>query len=331
MFNSKLFVISVAVSISFMSGCGGGASITGKDNSSLTSISYTAAAIAGELLTYTVDTTNLTYSYTITESQYGLTGNTGTGTLIHNSDGTYSPTGIANARVAILPNGLLLGAIRETLNGTLTTIPIVGMSNPVTDLNVGAGTYNFVQRSCLSTSCASAYGTFQISTNATWTTCISGNLSGCTSTGSGTLNNLGGGKWQVMHGATNIGTAIMLNSGAQNVVVLDLKDTRAGGFGVGILVGSSQQSMTTAQTNGTWFSVSTTGHYASISVSGGQFSYLTIDGVTQNSLPPLTLTFNTPWTGMATTPNGGYGLLAGTGVYAYEQSNGYAEIGLKLN
>src|SRR6185295_2336878 len=135
-----------------LASCGGG-------GSSSSPTQYTSVAMAGELLTYTIDPVALTYSYTITESQFGLTGKTGSGTLVRNGDGSYSPAGISNARLVILPNGLLLGAIRENINGTLTTIPIIGMSNPVSDINSAAGTYNFVQRACLVV-CFSEFGTF---------------------------------------------------------------------------------------------------------------------------------------------------------------------------
>lgn len=309
-------------------GGGGGGGVQVPD-----SPSFTAVAMAGELLTYTLNTTNLTYSYTITDSQYGLTGKTGSGTLIHNSDGTYSPSGISNAKIAILPNGLLLGAIRETLNGTPTTIPIIGMSNPVTTLDSGAGTYNFVQRSCLGVSCVSAYGTFQTNSNGTWTSCPSGNLAtGCTgSTYSGTFNSLGSGKWQVMDiVGTDIGTAIMLSSSGQNVIIMDLKDTRIGGFGIGLLVGSSQQPINTSQTSGTWVAATTSGLWETFSASGSQLSYLTINGAPSNAT--TTFTSDTPWSGFITAVSGGgNGLLAGSGVYLYENAGGYAEVGVKIN
>src|SRR6185369_7523954 len=84
-----------------LASCGGGG------GSSSAATQYTSVAMAGELLTYTVDPVALTYSYTITESQFGLTGKTGSGTLVRNLDGSYSPSGIPNARIVILPNGLL--------------------------------------------------------------------------------------------------------------------------------------------------------------------------------------------------------------------------------
>src|SRR4051794_12618515 len=180
----KRNLFSILLFVVVISGCGGG----GGGGTPSSATSYTAVAMAGELLTYSLNTTNLTYSYTITESQFGLTGKTGSGTLIRNGDGTYSPAGIANAKLIILPNGLLLGAIRETLNGTPTTIPIIGMSNPVSDVNSAAGTYNFVQRACLA-GCFTAFGTFQISPGGTWISCPSGNLTtGCPgATNAGTL------------------------------------------------------------------------------------------------------------------------------------------------
>src|SRR5262245_16621059 len=58
-----------------LSSCGGG------DSNPSTPTQYTSVAMAGELVTYSVDTVALTYSYTITESQFGLEGKTGSGTL----------------------------------------------------------------------------------------------------------------------------------------------------------------------------------------------------------------------------------------------------------
>jgi hypothetical protein len=292
---------------------------------------FTAVAMAGEVLTYSLDSTNLTYSYTITDSQFGLAGKTGSGSLVKNSDGSYSPVGINNAKIVFLANGLLLGAIRETINGVLATIPIFGISNPVSDLASGVGTYNFVQRSCLSGSCTSYYGTFSIKSDATWTSCPSGNLiTGCpSSTNTGTLNSLGAGKWQVLSGATDIGTAIVLNSDGQNVVMLDLKDTRAGGFGIGLLVGSLPQAIDTTKTDGTWVSASTNGQWGVFTASGTNISFSTVNGIPSTAVNRLTI--DSPWVGMGTTTSGGHGLLAGTGVYLYEDTGGYAELGVKLN
>jgi len=318
----------VAVVISLFGGCGGGSSSTTSTASNSGPTSYTSAAMVGELLTYSVDTTALTYSYTITDSQYGLSGHTGSGTLTHNPDGTYSPSGISNAKIFVLPNGLLLGAFRETINGVLTTVPIIGMSNPVTTFSAAAGTYNYVERYCITGTCTSDYGTFQITSGGTWNSCRLGNLTtGCTGTASsGTLNSLGGGAFQVLNGATVIGTALVLNSGGQNVVMLDLNNASNG---LGLLVGSAQQTVTTTQTNGTWYGASNTGLYGTFTATGSQIAYIAVNGVATNATS--TLTSNAPWAGFATSGSGGVALLAGTGVYASVNSGGYAEIGIKIN
>lgn len=67
--------------------CGSGGSSSSPPSSSAPSTSasgfvqqYTASATAGEVLTYTIDTNALTYSYKIVYSAYGLTNTTGSGT-----------------------------------------------------------------------------------------------------------------------------------------------------------------------------------------------------------------------------------------------------------
>lgn len=289
---------------------------------------FTAAAMAGEMLVYTLDTANLTYSYTITDSQYGLTGKTGAGTLTDNGDGTYMPSGVTNGIVSTLPNGLLLTSIYETLNGVPKTIPVMGMANPVTALSNSI--FNYIERVCFPYyGCESDYGTFRITATGTWISCPRGNLAvGCsTDSYSGTLVSLGAGMWKVLDATGfNIGTAIVLSSGGQQVVFLDLKDPYF--FGVGLLVGSTQQTATSAQADGTWVSSSSEGTSAQFLVSGNVYTCQFIYGASCSGA--ASLTFNYPWTGFATTSEGGTALLAGTGVYAYQASGGYVEIGIKM-
>lgn len=292
--------------------------------------SFTAAATVGELLTYTVDLNTLTYSYTITDSAYGLTGKTGSGTLIANSDGSYRPTGF-NARIRILPNGVLIGAILENFGAGLEVVPIIGLDNPATSLATVAGVYNFVSIGCDLSSCGSNYGTFQVNSGGTWTSCATGNIAvggPCLVQRNGTLVSAGGGKWRVFEGTTQVGTAIAQSSGGQEVLVVDLDDIS--GIGRGLVVGASQANITTSQANGTWdyngysFSFgSTSGNVVISGTSGTDFE----DG---QAPVGFTLTYNSPWIGFATTGTGGHGLLAGTGVYVFEQSAfQYASIGVK--
>jgi hypothetical protein len=311
-----------------LASCGGGSS---------SATQYTSVAMAGELLDYTIDPVALTYSYTITESQFGLTGKSGSGTLTRNLDGTYSPSGMPNVRIVVLPNGLLLGAVRERFGASVITVPIIGLSNPVSGVTALAGAYNYLSRSCVGVACNGVVGTFVISANGTWASCPNadiGTAAPCPAGGhAGTLNALGNGRFQVTEGSTVIGTAIGFNSVGQNVLLIDLKDHRAtGGFGVGIVVGSQQVTLTTAQTNGTWVGGSNTGNWSVFDVTNTTVAISSVDGVAVPQVSPFVfdITPNTPWSGVATTPTGGFGFVAGSGVFVLQEPSGFAEIGVKI-
>ena len=309
-----------------LASCGGG-------GSSSQATQYTSVAMAGELVTYTIDPVALTYSYTITESAFNLNGKTGSGTLVKNGDGTYSPSGIPNARFVILPNGLLLGAVRENFGAGVVTVPIIGLSNPVSTLNALAATYNYMHRGCLLAACATDTGTFVINANGTWQSCPEANLAAggqCPANGhSGTLVSRGNGLWQVMDGQTDVGTAIGFNSAGQNVLVIDLKDGRTGGLGIGLVVGSQQASLSTTKTDGIWIAGTSNGHWAVFTASGTTITLNNLDGLPISNISG-SFTPNSPWLGMATTNGGGTGFMAGNGVYVLETANGYAELGVKL-
>jgi hypothetical protein len=213
----------------------------------------------------------------------------------------------------------------------VVTVPIVGLSAPVTSLGAIAGDYNYIHRNCRLAICGADHGTFRVASAGTWTSCAGGNVAvgACSgASASGTLESLGNGRWRVMDGSTNIGTALGFASAGQNVILLDLKDTRAGGFGVGMLVGGQQVPMTATQTDGTWAAGTSTGHWAIFIASGNTITVNQLDVVAVNVA--TTLTANSPWTGMATTANSGVGFLAGAGVYVLETAIGDAELGIKL-
>ena len=92
---------------------------------------YTAGAQIGELVSFSVDTAKLAYSYVITKSAFGCevsnsTCNTGSGTLTLSSDGSYSPSQFPVSKIQILQNGLMFGAIQIPVNGSNKTVPVVG-------------------------------------------------------------------------------------------------------------------------------------------------------------------------------------------------------------
>jgi hypothetical protein len=319
----KLRFLSGGLAVALLVSCGGGSDDT---------THYQSVAMAGELIDYSVDTTSLKYTYTITESQFGLAGVTGDGTLTGNADGSYTPSGAPDARVIILPNGLLLGAVRERFGADVVTVPIIGLKNPATTMAALAADYNYVQRGCASGVCPVSLGTFRIGAAGTWSSCRDGNLAAgaCTGTAAnGTLESRGGGLWRVKSDdGTDIGTAMVLNSAGQNVLIVDLTDSRAGGFGIGLLVGGQQVAMTSTMTDGTWIAATASGHSFLFTASGSDIAISQIDWQPVN----LDTTFiaNDPWTGMATTAWGEIGFFAGAGLYMLKTPAGDVELGVKL-
>lgn len=307
---------------------------------------FTGAATPGELLTYTMDAANLTYSYTIVESQYGLTGKTGSGALVANADGSYSLSGVPNSKAVILKNGMLIAAIRENFSGVTKTVPVFAVSNPLSTLTAAAAIYNYESYQCPTTNCSTtaaytSYGTFQINGNGTWIACDKANYAtnplACVGGASdGTLTSLGAGKWQ-LNGNTGqvIGTALAYTAAnGQNVMMIDLHDPV--NYGYGIVVGSSQAVITASDVNGTWIS----GMYGELNgspvyghdvatVTGGNsilISNQVLNGVTQPN-STATFTINSPWNGLVQFSTGGSpGLMAGTGMFVSSDSGAAGSI-----
>jgi hypothetical protein len=305
---------------------------------------YTASAAAGELMTYSIDTSALTYSFTITKSSYGCEVasapcHSGSGTLTKNSDGTFSPSQSPTSKIFALQNGLLVGSVKMTLNGTAQIIPIVGVANPITTAAALAGTYNFMSLQCTGktygafTGCGTFAGTATIASNGTYTTCTGADVSApvhsCSNSTSGTATSLGGGVWQLQ--ATSPATGATTNyflaftaPNGQNVGVIDFNDTTVYGYGQAIM--SSEVATTTA---------GLTGNYV-WSNDYGQSGVVTLNPNSTTS-SGLAIAQNSPWTGISTVTGGsngtGYGMIAGNGVYVYRNPNisaAYFEVGLKV-
>ena len=160
-FGKSFAALFNASALLLVTACGGGGDsgvATGSSTGYTTSaaVTYTPAAVAGELMTYTVDPTSLSHSYTTTESQYAITGTTGSGTLICQGNGTYSLLGISNNRIVILPNEIMLGAIRHNFGAGIQTVLVLGLSHPVTTHAGVSGPFDFLSRPCVNGTCASA-------------------------------------------------------------------------------------------------------------------------------------------------------------------------------
>ena len=186
----------------FLVSCGGG------NNSATSGFSqtYTTSAAQGELITYTVNTTNLTYSYKVIKSQYGCEVPTSdchsdSGTLTQNSDGTYTPSGSKDSKIFALQNGLLVGTVKL---GSMPATPLIGIPNPIDTAEKLAGTYNYNSIQCptksngMMTGCSGRHGSLTISavssTTISYNICVSADIENpnrvcsSTSTGTGTLD-----------------------------------------------------------------------------------------------------------------------------------------------
>lgn len=323
--------IAAATSI-FIASCGGGA-----NDQSSASTTYTAAAAAGELVSYTLDTVALTYSYTITESAYGLTGTQGSGDLTKNSDGTYSPSGF-DGRIAVLESGLVLGAIAEDFNrdGTAEVTPFIGASNLVTTAADAAGVYNFISRQCASfNACANDYGTIKVETSGAWTSCTKGNLSdsapSCTESMAGSVGSFESGTAQVTLGGTNFtsgtraGTAFIFkdDTNGQKALIMDLNGQSV--LGIGAVFAATQELPSSA--NGRWFYTHNNGYYGYVDVESTTYTdhFLSADQTNSGSF-----TVNVPWKGLVTTEFGAILMPTGSGLYAgYFPFDRSMSVGLK--
>jgi hypothetical protein len=320
------------VTTALISACGGGGS-----SSPLGSVAnpttFQSIATEGELVSYTVDTSALTYSYNIVESAYGKTGATGSGQLTRNLDGTYTPSGFTG-KIAVLESGLLLGALYEDLNndGTKEVVPVIGVSNPVNSSAEAADTYNFVSRQC-DVGCTNYYGTLKVNTDGTWQSCVGANLAvpgySCQSTKNGETANLSAGRATLSFNGTNAGSMLVFKDVASNqkVVLIDLNG--ATNLGKGAIFGASQS--LPASADGNWSYLHTNGTSGAVSVTGTHFTDAgkTGSGVSYGPTAGL-LTFNQPWNGFVTTSNGAVILPAGSGFYAgYFGAFSSMSVGLK--
>lgn len=166
--------------------CGGGGSSSG------TTPDYIAADGLGEVLKFSVNTTTLTYSYSLIDSPLASPPQTGTGALSSvNPVGTYAvlPSSdgyIAGGKVFPIANGVMVGDVELS---SLTNIPLFSIPNPITTLLSVDNVYNYQGYTCGTTGnasvsgvpgCTSQLGTMSItgysSTGAFYTDCKGGNF-----------------------------------------------------------------------------------------------------------------------------------------------------------
>jgi hypothetical protein len=329
----RIATLTPFVLLAALFGCGGGGGGTGETPTSpATAVTYQAVATAGELISYSVDSVALTYSYRIVESAYGKAGVTGNGKLTKNADGSYTPSGF-DGKVAFLDNGLLLGTIYEDFNNDARkeAVPVVGISNPVTTLAEAVGVYNFISRQC-GLSCENYYGTVRVNADGSWTSCVAGNLSSanpnCASSVTGAVSNFTDGRARISVNGANGGSLLFFkdNSSGQKVVILDLNGGSV--LGRGAVFAASQA--LPASADGAWQYVHNDCAAGTVTVNGTTF----VDtGRAANGAPygPFngSFTLNTPWNGFVRTANSAILMPTGSGMYAGYFPSGSISVGIR--
>ncbi len=279
---------------------------------------FNSGGSLGELLTYTINTDTLAYSYNIVASEFGLDDQSGSGTLTKYIDGfVYDADGSV---LILLPNALLVGGV--DLNGTtmlFTGVPQITGSYSASEI---VGTYNYINYECgdslSGTTCTAGYsseiGTFKVNADGTWGVCAKKNYDSASPDLTGTWEDKGNGLIEISYGGSVIGTIMLLpSSNGGKVLVADLKDRPGLGAGPGLLVGVKQESVASEDLSGTYHYFDTEESYERVTISGDTFN---TTGGSSGSFER-----DKPWTGWLTTTDDGSGeknyvlVLPGDGVF----------------
>jgi hypothetical protein len=280
-------------------------------------VAYAGVAAIGELVSYSLDFGARTYSYTIRDSAFGLAGITRSGSLQQNTDGTWTPSGMASpaAKFLALDSGLLLGAIREDFGTGAQTVPVVAAANPIGSLADAAGVYNFIEYPCVARMCEATWGTVRVNADGTWQSCTFSDFSAaCPLASSGSFNALGGGRWQATQaGIGVIGSAMMFRApaGGQKLILLDFASPFMSGFSIAL----EQRAIAPSDYDARSWLVARypASAYTTRTLSAAGTSF----------------TLNSPFAGFAITSTGEHALVAATGLYV-AAGNGFVDVGVAL-
>lgn len=315
-------------------------------------VTYNAGASVGELLRYTLDVDGLKYSYEIVESQFGQQGDTGTGTLSKNEDGSYTPSGAPDTSVIVLPNGMIFGAETVHWGGAARQLLYAGAKTLAGAVNPQeiAGTYNTIEYSCspdVDPNCGpgayfTSYGTLKVNADGTFTACPRGDVEDqathpCEAVLPGTWADQGGGLVAVKVGDAQIGTVTIVPSAdGGRALVMDLRDvpptTR------GIMVGVRRVALVGQDLSGTYLYTGDDNNHGQVVVDSANDRYTGTIWEPQQPGQDYTgsLTRDQPWAGWLEATDGGETtnllVLPGDGVFFNTSftDNSWIDIGGRL-
>lgn len=347
-------LVALLMVAALVASCGGGTSPTGIAQT------YTSSAGVGEVLQFSVDTTQMTYRYTVNYTSYAtfgiITGQSGTGALlVKNPEGSYD-VGASNdgfilgGRVLPIQNGLLVGHVQTALFGSTNKIPVFGVSNPITSIVVLAGTYNYQGFSCASLgianvtgnpTCRSHSGTLTITSSGSFTMCKGGDINNqgvnpCVTTVTGAINALPAtpGVFDFRNAANgHIGWFFAFTAAnGQKIAVIDHDDSISVPNMYGHTVLASYTSALSGTADGKYFVKNNEGSEYLVTIAGTNLSSTAVSGVTG------TMTLNSPRPGLSAyqfivsgvVATSGVAMTTGAGAYTYTDNADSAVFGVGI-
>lgn len=344
-------LVALLTVAALVAACGGGASGFAQ--------TYTSSAGAGEVLQLGVDTTQMTYRYTVNYTSYAasgvVAGQSSTGSLLSkNADGSYNagPSNdgfIRGGKVLPMPSGLLVGHVQIAVIGGANNIPVIGWANPITTVAGLAGTYTYQGFGCSALgianvlgnpSCFSHAGTVTVNSLGAFTMCKGGDINTspsvnpCLSSVTGTINVLtaASGVFDVRNAANgHIGWFFAFTAAnGQKVAVIDHDDSISAPRMYGHSVLATYASAVSGASNGTYLVKNNEGAEYRVTIAGTNLSSTAISSVTG------TMTLNSPWPGLSAyqfivsgvVASSGVAMTAGTGTYTYTDNADSAVFGV---
>ena len=342
-------LLALAAVISVLTACGGGGG-GGSDSGSSSNatqqsvpsptvvqgLNGTGAASAGELVWFGVSADRTRYEYRILQSEYGLAGTVRTGTLTDNGDGTYTPSGAPETNVVIFENGLILGFIKEAINGTPRVYPTLVSTTAAITLAALNDSYAYAGTACTPAGCGQFFGSLKAADGVV-EACPGQDFSpNCTDKITVTLNKTSEGLFQMSRNGLSAGTLTSLLNGSQKVVIADLADYRNGGLGRGMLLAVRQTRQLAGAFDGDYLSL---GYFSSgvrfasaIRVAGSNYIDYTVTDTGLKGKTTGSLTFNTPFNGTTIAkPSGGnpVAVVGGEGLFVAVTDSSF-EFGIKI-
>jgi len=341
---TELGVVAATLSVVLLVACGGGGATSSNVGFEQT---YTTSAGVGEVLQFSINTTNLSYNYSLAKTSYAtsgvISGQSGTGTLTSNGDGSFavgssSDNFIQSGRVRPIRNDLFVGHVLINTIGGMHKIPVFGLSNPITTVAGLAGTYNFQGFSCNArgiadvtgnVACASHYGTGTIDAGGAYTICRGADISinNACATSTGTLQaipSLPGvfDYWNASNGHIGWFFAFTASNG-QKIAVVDHDDAVSVTHEFGHTVFASYTSAVSGDVDGRYFIKNNEGGEHLVTITGSTVSSTLHPGVTG------TLAYNSPWNGLISyqfpasvvAAASGVAMIAGSGAYTHTSND----------